>query len=112
MRDKLHRCIIMFTASVFKDLLLSVFSELKENFIILPLKKTTECDFTNELKILISNCGMDPSIFSSSIISLNKNREEVALVSSITKHFQYFIELENITMRLSPKNLSHLHFTW
>lgn len=113
MIDKLRRGDQMFTSSVFKDLLLPLFDEIKENSIHLPLKSTNECDFSDELSILISNCGMDPRIFVSSISSLNKSRKEVASsVSSISEHFHYFIELESISMRLSPKSVSRLFFSW
>lgn len=103
----------MFSASVLKELLLPLFDKIKENLFYLPLKSTTECVFTDELVILLSNCGIDPVTHKSSISCLNKNRMGVTSgYSSLTECFHYFIELENISMRLSAKGLSRLSFSW
>jgi hypothetical protein len=104
----------MFTAAVFKEMLLPLFEDIKEYFIYLPLKLTAECNFSEDLKILLSDCGLIPESFSEAIISLNKSRRSIYSESttSLTDSFHYFLELENISMRFSTKNLTKTRFNW
>lgn len=104
----------MFTAAVFKELLLPLFDDIKECFIYLPLKMTTECNFSEDLKLILSNCGMIPESFSSAINSLNKSRRCVypESTTSLTECFHYFLELEHISMRSSIKNFTSARFVW
>lgn len=100
----------MFTPTAFKELLLPLFDDIKENFIYLPLKMTIECNFSEDLKILLVNCGLSPESFSSAINCLNKSRKSIYSKSttSLTEIFHYFLELEHISMRFSAKNFSNM----
>lgn len=104
----------MFTTAVFKDLLLPIFEDVKECFIYLPLKITTDCNFSEDIRGLISNYGLNPESFSSEINNLNKSRMSIYSESttSLTEIFHYFLELEHISMRFSAKNFSNIRFVW
>ena len=75
---------------------------------------TTECNFSEDLKILLSNCGLSPKSFSSAINSLNNSRKSIHSESttSLTDIFHYFLELEHISMRFSAKSFSKMCFIW
>ena len=104
----------MFTASVFKDLLLPLFDDIKELFIYLPFKTTTDCSFNEDFKTILFNCGLNPECFNGSISHLNKSRKNIHTnpQSSIVEMYNYFIELEHISLRFSLKNFSFLCFNW
>ena len=104
----------MFTAAVFKDLLLPLFDNVKKDFLFLPLKKTIDCNFYNDLNELLIRFGIDPITFKSSIDKINTMRKTIYPESRYSKAemFQYFMELEHISLRFSVINLSHLNFTW
>lgn len=103
----------MFTAAVFKELLLPLFNDVNERFIYLPLKATTESDFFDDIKYIISNCGLDPEPFNVEINNLNSMRKHFnSGASSQTEMFHYYIELEQIYERFSIKNMSFTHFNW
>lgn len=104
----------MFTAAVFKDLLLPLFDKVKKDFVFLPLKKTVDFNFCNDLSELLLSLGIDPVIFKSEIEKINIMRKTIYPESRCSKAemFQYFMELEHISMRFSANNLSNLNFTW
>lgn len=113
MSHKLHRGSTMFTASVFKELLLPLFEEIKTSLIYIPLKSTTECNFFEDFNIMLSNVGLDPRTFTGSISKLNNLRKNINSNStSQMEMFNYYIELEYISARFSIKNFSFINFSW
>lgn len=103
----------MFTAAVFKELLLPLLNDAKNYFVYLPLKNSTDCNFSNDMKSVLSNCGLDPDTFDVEISSLNSMRKQIISgISSQTEMFHYYIELEQISERFSVKNMSFMHFNW
>ena len=104
----------MFTASAFKELLIPLLEDIKECFIYLPLKITKECNFSEDLKLLLSNCGVIPDSFIGSINKINSNRKSTYpdSAASLTDIFHYFLELEHISMRFSTKSFINTRFVW
>ena len=103
----------MFTAAVFKDLLLPLFDEIKNSLILFPLKSTNSCNFSADLNFLLSNNGLNPKTFTSSITTLNNIRKQAnSREASQMEMFNYYVELEYISTRFSIKNFSYLEFSW
>lgn len=103
----------MFTAAVFKDLLLPLFDDIKNYLIYIPIKSTSECNFFEDFNIMLLNTGLDPRTFVGAINKLNTARKNVSSTTiSQMELFNYFIELEYISARFTVKNLSFLNFTW
>ena len=102
----------MFTATVFKELLLPIFNNIKEYFVYLPLKTTTEINFSNDIKYILSNCGFN-SDANIEISNLNSMRKQIdSGISSQTEMLRYYIEIDQISERFSIKNMSFIHFNW
>lgn len=103
----------MFTAAVFKDLLLPLFDDIKSFFVYIPLKSTLECSFIEDFNIMLTNIGLDPKTFVGSINKLNTIRKTVnSATASQMEMFNYFIELEYISARFRVKNFSSSNFFW
>ena len=103
----------MFTAAVFKELLLPIFNDIKDHFAYLPLKTASECNFSNDMKSVLSNCGLSSDTFNVEISNLNSMRKQTnSGISSQTEMFHYYIELEQISERFSIKNMNFMHFNW
>lgn len=104
----------MFTASVFKELIFPLFDEIKNYLIYIPLKNTTEVNFTEDLKKLLLDSGLSPESFVGAVNGLNLCRKTIYSESfaTLSDNLNYFLELEHISMRFSVKNFTNTFFTW
>lgn len=103
----------MFTAAVFKELLFPLIEDIKDYFIYLPLKNSSDFNFSKDIKYFLEQCGIAKETYNAEINKLNSTRKQIISgFNSQTEMFHYFLELEQICERFTIKNMFYMQFSW
>lgn len=104
----------MFTIAKAEELFLPIYTDVIDSFYCFKYKSSNGFDWANQISISLRNMGLSSTSYSDQIKGFNRLRQD-CFSGAGPQHaicLGYFLQLEDLSVRLSLKTLDEDLFTW